>query len=412
MKKIIKSIVLTTILFLGACGNSNSPEAILAKAYTKMQDLDNFTASGKIDLTIGENETDSFSMPINLEARFLRNDKKNLEDDESYVVVDTSLLGMNVHSESWTKDGYEYINDGTYKYYREIDTTVGENIDPKQLAKQIIDACESIEVSKQDDKTILDLKVKDGSLNSILSSFGGDMNVDGLEVVDGALDNFTVDRFHILVNKDDYIESLYIEGNTEEDGMKMKMTMQLDIHELNTTTIPSFNKDDFMTEEEYQEVANTGGEFGTDLNGGYSSGFSDGFEPYEEIEFDDGTTITIDGSGTTAYYPYFDDEEQALYIMTETDIVGYGFFFFDKAMVEDIKNEIKNSTDYEIINDSKGNGYSIYSGYTPNSTELFDANTSFALYTYDNVELGLFLVGMEDRASFEQMVNTLKFTTY
>ena len=60
MKKIIKSIVLTTILFLGACGNSNSPEAILAKAYTKMQDLDNFTASGKIDLTIGENETKSW----------------------------------------------------------------------------------------------------------------------------------------------------------------------------------------------------------------------------------------------------------------------------------------------------------------------------------------------------------------
>ncbi|MBR2825612.1 MAG: hypothetical protein IKE51_05050, partial [Solobacterium sp.] len=295
MKKIITALSMMAVLLLGACGTSNDPETILTKAYENMQKLESFTMIGKMNITVGSEDESALSIPINLEIKTIRHDLNNPDDDENYSNVNLSLLGESVTTETWSVDGMSYIKMGEGKYYTPLESITSVIDDPKAMAKRVVENCKEINVSKDGDKTILDLVVEEGKLPEVMS-FTGAGNVNGLDSVGGdeILKNFKVERLHMLVSNDYHTESLLLEGTTESEGLKMLINMTLDIFDRNSATIPSFNKNEFVSEEEFQS------QFGNEYNpivSDPSGSTSYDFEPYEEIGFDTGETIAIDGNG-------------------------------------------------------------------------------------------------------------------
>ena len=207
----------------------------------------------------------------------------------------------------------------------------------------------------------------------------------------------------MALSNDNYIDSLKLEGTSEADGMKMLIDMTMDIFDRNSAVIPSFNPSEFVSEEEYNSNLGYGNvaDEAEDLN----------LVPYDEIEFDTGESIAIDGAGKTAtYYPvYFDEDGELRYVDKDYNVIAYGFFMH-KEVVDDIMNEVKGSENYTNVQEGKKNGYQTVIAYAEKETDLFTEDTPFIAYSFDDTTLGLILVGLEDYQSLENLLNNTVYT--
>ena len=394
---------MVSLLLLAACASSESPESILQKTYGKMESLESFSIVGTMDISLGDDEN-SISIPMDLNMNLVRNDLDNLSDDESYVAVNMDFLGQTTNSKTWIKDGVSYIDDGTNKYYRNIDAnTLNTQIDSQAFAKQLIESCNSIDVSKDGNKTILTFDVKDGAFKDIASSLNTNIDAESLSLVEESLDDLVVEAFTLTINGDGYTENVYLKGHTNADTLEMTLSMSLDIKDYNSASIPSFNKDEFVSEDSIHDSMGNNEDEDVTLDEGPTT--------VEEVYFDDGTHIIIDGAGDTNYYPFFHEDEQTLYIMSEDDILSYGFIM-EQDTVDEIIGEIKKIDSITDLKESKGSNYNLLTGFASGDSDYFKANTPFAAYSFDNIDLGMVIVGLSDQATFDDIVKTLKFTTY
>ena len=403
MKKIVTALSMVVVLLLGGCGSSMNPETILEKAYENMQKLDSFTLIGDMNMSVGGEDDSELAIPINMEIRTIRHDLDNPNDDEGYAKVSLSLLGESLTTQTWSKDGMNYIDTGDGKYYKEEKPVTATTQDAKALAKALMEACEEVNVTQDNEKTILDLRLKEGKLPNLMG-FAGVDNVEGLDMVgNDALEGFKVNHLYMALSKDNYIDSLKLEGTSEADGMKMLIDMTMDIFDRNSAVIPSFNPSEFVSEEEYNSNLGYGNvaDEAEDLN----------LVPYDEIEFDTGESIAIDGAGKTAtYYPvYFDEDGELRYVDKDYNVCAYGYFMH-KEVVDDIMNEVKGSSNYTNVQEGKKNGYQTVIAYAEKETDLFTEDTPFIAYSFDDTTLGLILVGLQNYEDLESLLNNTVYT--
>jgi hypothetical protein len=113
---------------------------------------------------------------------------------------------------------------------------------------------------------------------------------------------------------------------------------------------------------------------------------------------------------------YFDEEEQTLVIFNDDTILCDGLFVngdFSQQLYDAI---LSGDADYTVRYESQPNTYGANAkmlvGYSPNDSEMFNAETPFSVITFDDGDIGLIFVGYGSEEEFKNAMDQLSFDLY
>ena len=392
MKKGI-ALCLFFLLLVSGCSKNDDPKELLRQAYEKQAQLNSYTYDGTMNIQTGEEGGAGFSMPVKMTIMYDNKGTEDTGDDEGYSLVSLSLFGQESVTESWTQGNTVYTDDGYTKTTSQVDTTDNNgNID--KMVSNIIDNAESITVENDGNNKVMHVTLKEDAAANILSELG-----EGLSDLTGA-ENGTNIRFNditLTLDKDGYIRTTKLSAQSEAEGMTIDLDIELNLKDEGKTVIPDFDPADFTDQ-------------GNDTETSYGDG------SYEDIVFDDGVEILVYMDQFDDFMCFFDDDEQSLMIYDDQGILCEGIFvngdfaqqFYDAVLSGDVGYTIR----YERTPYTYGANAKMLVGYSPNDTEIFNAETPFSVISFDQGDIGVLFVGYGTEDEFKAAMDQLSFDLY
>lgn len=394
MKKIITLCLLVLLLPIGGCSKSDDPKELLRKAYEKQSQLSSYTYEGTMNISTGEEGGAGLSLPVDLTVMFDNKGTADTGDDEGYSLFSLSLFGQQSVTESWTVGNTVYTDDGYSKTTSRIETAKSTQ-DIDGVVSAIIDNAETITVEDNDDSKVMHVTLKEDAAAGILSGLG-----EGLSDLAGTGNAANV-RFNditLTIDKDGFIRSTGLSAESEAEDLKITMDITLTLKDEGKTSIPFFDPNEFTDQGT------------TDTESDYGDG------SYEDIVFDDGVEILIYMDDPDNFMCYFDEEEQTLVIFNDDTILCDGLFVngdFSQQLYDAI---LSGDADYTVRYESQPNTYGANAkmlvGYSPNDSEMFNAETPFSVITFDDGDIGLIFVGYGSEEEFKNAMDQLSFDLY
>ncbi len=393
MKKVI-ALSLFFLLLISGCSKSDDPKELLRKAYEKQSQLSSYTYEGTMNISSGEEDGAGFTLPIDMTVMIDNKGTADTADDEGYSLVGLSVFGQKSVTESWTVGNTVYSDDGYNKTTSQIESPdFAQNLE--KTISAIIDNADSITVEKDGDNRIMHVTLKEGSAADLLSGLGED-----LTDIAGTGDSGNV-RFNDIVftiDKEGYIRTVKLSAQSESEELKLDMNIELTLKDEGRTVIPAFDPAEFTDQ-------------GSDEP---EESYGDG--SYEDILFDDGVEILIYMDDFDKFMCYFDDEEQSLIIFNNDAILCEGLFvngdfaqqLYDAVLSGDVSYPIR----YESEPLTYGANAKMLVGFSPNDSEMFNANTPFSIITFDDGDIGLIFVGYGTEEEFKAAMDQISFDLY
>lgn len=386
MKKILIAL-LGVLLFLSACTKADDPKTLLQKAYEKQQKLKTYTYEGEMNIVAGEDGSSGFNIPATYIMMFDNNNTDNTDDDKAYVSIDMDMFGYPVNTKTWTVGNVAYTDDGYNKTRQEVDIATTSSPDISETIANIISNTESITVSNSGSDKVLNIKLRDPSAGALLEMFGSS---DYLEDVD----DVTFEDLIITIDKDNLIRKLEMAANTSAENTPIKVDLTMTLKDEDNTVIPSFNPDDF-----------------TDAS--YSDSYGDG--SFEDIVFDDGTELLVYMDKFDEYLVYFDEQEQLISIHDNQTLFADGMLL-NGSFISELYNSI-DSTDayvlrYENTQNMENGKAKIKVCFSQTDTDIFNANTPFAIVMFEGYDLGALFVGYGTEEEFKTVMDQTSYEVY
>ena len=393
MKKCI-TLCLFFLLLLSGCGKSEDPKELLRKAYEKQSELNSYTYDGTMNIQLGEEGEAGFTMPVDMTVMYDNMGSSDTGDDQGYSLISLSVFGQKSVTETWTVGNTIYTDDGTSKTVSQSEMT-GSTMDIDKMVSNIIDNAESITVEKDGDNKVMHVTLKENAAANILSGLGEDIS-DIAGSTDGA--NIRFNDIVLTIDKDGFIRTTKLSAESQAEGVTVNMDIELTLRDEGKTVIPAFDPAEFTD----QEPTDTGYEYG------------DG--SYEDILFDDGVEILVYMDQYDKYTCYFDDDEQLLVIYDSQGVLCEGIFvngdfaqqFYDAILSGDVSYTIR----YETEPYTYGANAKMLVGYSPNESEMFNAETPFSVVTFDNGDIGIVFVCYGTEEEFKAAMDQVSFDIY
>ena len=381
MKKLLLFILL---LLISAC-SSSKPEDLLKKAYENQSKLKNYTYDCSMKISVSDETGYDLSMPMDFTTIVDTKGTEDKSDDESYTFLTVSILGYDSKVETWMKDDIIYTDDGESKKYTHTkDTSEDTFSDFEQFVSLIIENAENISVEKSGSDNIVTLKLKDGGVENLLSYLGqGDIS----DLDDSA--NIVYDDIILTIDSKKLIRKLSLSGSSTETKGNTSVELTMTLKDENNSSIPFYNPNEFV--EDY---------------------YSDG--SFETVVFDDGLEITI-SMNNPKYMCYFDDEEQFLSIHNGEKILADGLFL-SSSVIKSIYDSIEEEGTYLLRYTSEPESYGAVCRmkvcYSPETTDIFNPETPFAVIVFEDIDVGLMLIGFGSEEEFKDVMDQTSYYIY
>ena len=387
MKKLLL-MIFSLLLLLSACTGSSDPKDLLKKAFEKQKELKSYTYDGQVNIATNEEGGAGFNIPVNYVLSVITNGNDDPKDDEQYMKMSMTMFGEQVNTETWSKDGYTYTDDGYTKIKQAYDIHDFPTLDIEEIVSQLIENTESIKVDSLGSDKVLTITPKDKSAAAILAMFGSLSSLDDI----GDAEGLEFEDLILTIDKDNNLRSYNMKAVGEIEGVNMDMSVDMTLRDENNTVIPEFNPDEF-----------------SESDGSYA-----GDGTYEDIVFDDGTELMIFMEEPDKYLVFFDDDEQLITIHNGTDLLSDGMFLNGEyaANLYNSTESLGYKTRYE------GNPQ-MFSGtakmkvcFSETDSDIFNANTPFSVVTFEGHDLGIVFVGYGSEEEFKAIMDQVSFEIY
>ena len=244
MKKIIT--LLLTILLLSSCKTVvDNPEQILLDTLQKHLELTNLTTQGKVDLKVGKEGNVTIPVKVDVTAMLDNKANQDIDDDETYSHIVVPVLFTKYEIQTWSKDGYLYVNDGndTKRY------TIGSlqdkvNLSINDILQLIVEYTEEYSVSTNGSNTVITITPKYDLIKQLLGNLLKSNNIPYMDRIDTnkLLENAQASDIVMTINSEGYIKNIKTSIKMTYNDYQADADLDFDFKDLNKTSIPELKQ--------------------------------------------------------------------------------------------------------------------------------------------------------------------------
>ena len=390
MKKIL-SILLVLLVFLGGCSQAKQDQKeLLKEAWLKQKEMTSFTMNGDVKVS-----ATSLEIPVTLKLAYDTKTTKDYNDDELYMRLEVDALGRNFHADTWYTEGFIYVDNGTSKRYQDVGSafSVISVLNNEELVERAFEYVEDAKASKNGEDTVITLTFKD-DVSELIGKIA-QINEAAKEVTE-LLKDVRLTKMEITVGKEGYIRKVVLPVSADLEGAAVSADVSLTISDIDTTVIPELNKAEYT------------GELNYDASEGYI-----GEDDYIDIFFDTGEEAVIMTEGD--YSISYDESEGIFTVYRNKEAIAEGFFLdreFSSYIIEEVLNteeDYKVFYSQELSGEGIGSSGKLIGAKALNDTGYFEADAVFVIVSFDQIDLGVAVLGYEGEEELSDLLQSIYF---
>ena len=378
MKRLICVLLVLALMLTGCSGQNKTDKQTLQakeelkKACDAYDKLTSFMWQGTYALKSDpEGNTYDFAMNKGLIV-----DYGNKNDSSDDRIFDYTEYGS-MYEETWIQNGMQYTYDGSSLRTEPIDYEVRADLGLGELLRDISEAADKITEEKDGDSTIYHITLNEGILNAFVKMLEADANDQSMEKSDKDV--------MMVIDKDGNFEEVAANVYLSLDNEGYLVIFHFVLGSHNSATVPEFDPAEFA-EDDDKKIS------------------------FDYYDLDKLVWIEYDEEKPYALYKYEEDGEFDVFDDKYSIVYCTGYMYF-KSSVEELIDKAYNGSAYKIVDERNTPDGKAVTVEVLDESDGFTEDSSLIFIVFDDMDLGIIIVGYEDSASLIKHFSEMQIYT-